>query len=304
MKVLLAHTSTRLSGVRTWIQTVAEGLHASGHTVLLSFWEEDVWDAGITDYRWLRTFEGKAHVYVNKLPAITPDIALLNSAGCIKPLAGLKCRKKFVVHGLMNPDLMPPDGEVFDEVLCLSPMSYEYIQAPEKRLVPNVVNTEHFRPETEPGEQLKKVLLADVLYAPAYLPKLFYATSKMGLYLCVAGDMYNGSTATEDMMQLYNSADLVIGYGRVALEAMACGRPVIVYGVNGGDGYVTPDNLDAVMYRNCSGWSLRTMPPPGEVKSLHFIRELFKYKKTDGGHFRGEMMKRIEIQKFVNIIIC
>jgi hypothetical protein len=41
-------------------------------------------------------------------------------------------------------------------------------------------------------------------------------------------------------------ADIVIGYGRCIVEAMASGLAAYVYGVVGGDGWVTPDSYPAV----------------------------------------------------------
>jgi len=42
------------------------------------------------------------------------------------------------------------------------------------------------------------------------------------------------------------AADIVIGLGRSALEGMAAGRPVIVHGVLGADGWVTPERYPAM----------------------------------------------------------
>ena len=50
-----------------------------------------------------------------------------------------------------------------------------------------------------------------------------------------------------------NDADIVIGLGRGALEAMACKRIVLVHDYNGGDGLITPHNLEALQRRNFSG---------------------------------------------------
>lgn len=49
--------------------------------------------------------------------------------------------------------------------------------------------------------------------------------------------------ALTDVRQLYWAADLVVGTGRVALEAMACGKPVLAVGVSGYSGPVTPQTL-------------------------------------------------------------
>jgi glycosyltransferase involved in cell wall biosynthesis len=49
--------------------------------------------------------------------------------------------------------------------------------------------------------------------------------------------------ARKDMDSLYSMSDCVVGTGRVALEAMACERPVIAWGTRGLYGLVTPDHL-------------------------------------------------------------
>ncbi|NEW05853.1 glycosyltransferase [Paenibacillus sp. SYP-B3998] len=45
----------------------------------------------------------------------------------------------------------------------------------------------------------------------------------------------------------YYAADVVIGTGRVALEAMACGRPVVAAGVKGYCGIVGPENINKII---------------------------------------------------------
>jgi hypothetical protein len=52
-------------------------------------------------------------------------------------------------------------------------------------------------------------------------------------------------------------ADLVIGCGRCALEAMAAGRATYVYGVSGGDGWVTPDLYPAMEADGFAGTAAR-----------------------------------------------
>lgn len=47
-----------------------------------------------------------------------------------------------------------------------------------------------------------------------------------------------------DVMPYYRRSDLVIGTGRVALEAMACGKPVLAIGNHGYLGLVTPENYE------------------------------------------------------------
>lgn len=55
--------------------------------------------------------------------------------------------------------------------------------------------------------------------------------------------IYVKSSSTE-IEKLYCAADVVVGTGRVALEAMACSKPVIATGLAGYHGIVTPQNLN------------------------------------------------------------
>ncbi len=53
-----------------------------------------------------------------------------------------------------------------------------------------------------------------------------------------------------DLPQIYALSDLVIGAGRVALEAMACARPVIAVGENKFVGLISPQTIEDGIYTN------------------------------------------------------
>ena len=57
-----------------------------------------------------------------------------------------------------------------------------------------------------------------------------------------------------NVSEAINMVDFVIGYGRSIYEGMACGRPSLVYGVNGCDGWVNEWNFKEFLRGNCSGW--------------------------------------------------
>ncbi|WP_056028956.1 glycosyltransferase [Paenibacillus sp. Leaf72] len=50
-----------------------------------------------------------------------------------------------------------------------------------------------------------------------------------------------------DIQHAYYAADVIVGTGRVALEAMACARPVIATGVAGYCGVVEPKNINEII---------------------------------------------------------
>lgn len=56
-----------------------------------------------------------------------------------------------------------------------------------------------------------------------------------------------------DTPQLMNMADVAVGVGRVALEAMALKKPVIIAGEAGFMGVMTPDNFETARRHNFSG---------------------------------------------------
>ncbi len=50
-----------------------------------------------------------------------------------------------------------------------------------------------------------------------------------------------------------NNADIVVSLGRGVIEAMLCARVPLIFDINGGDGLVTPSNIDALQTHNFSG---------------------------------------------------
>lgn len=60
-----------------------------------------------------------------------------------------------------------------------------------------------------------------------------------------------------EMNNLYNYADIVIGHGRGILEAMACGKSVIILGENGKGEFLKPENVEEIAYYNFSGRHFR-----------------------------------------------
>jgi glycosyltransferase involved in cell wall biosynthesis len=85
-----------------------------------------------------------------------------------------------------------------------------------------------------------------------------------------------------EVEDIINECDIVVGLGRSAYEAMACGRPVVIYdkrhyAKSVGDGYFLNKILSAVK-NNCSGrYSNREM----DVEEIKL--ELSKYSPMDGG---------------------
>jgi glycosyltransferase involved in cell wall biosynthesis len=80
-----------------------------------------------------------------------------------------------------------------------------------------------------------------------------------------------------DIPNICASSNLVIGAGRVALEAMACDRPVIALGENSCLGLIMPQNLDLGIYTNFGDCS--PLQPIEWDKLALSIIDLLKNKK-------------------------
>lgn len=100
--------------------------------------------------------------------------------------------------------------------------------------------------------------------------------------------------------ELINESDLVVGLGRSAYDAMACGRCVLVYdyreymGEFLGDGMLTPESIQKSMLCNCSGRSNRL-----KYNEETFIKELQKYSSELGAWGREFALEHLNIEKAV-----
>jgi len=102
-----------------------------------------------------------------------------------------------------------------------------------------------------------------------------------------------------DIEKVINKADIVVGLGRSAYEAMACGRPVIIYDKRKyfesyGDGYIK-DFLGFSLHFNCSGrYTKNSMNR--ECVQL----EIEKYNSEDSNFFRLFAEKNLDIKNIVD----
>ena len=105
--------------------------------------------------------------------------------------------------------------------------------------------------------------------------------------------------------KVINQADLVVGIGRSAYDAMACGRAVISFDVrsyssNYGDGYLNANNIDESIFNNCSGRAFRI-----KFNEKTLANEMNKYNAEDGNFLRKYALSNLNIasavQKYINI---
>ncbi|WP_285574183.1 glycosyltransferase [Geothrix limicola] len=153
-------------------------------------------------------------------------------------------------------------------------------------ILPNTVDTRRFSPRTPlPSRPQTALLFSNYIRSHADYRDLERACQRQGLSLSLAGAGFQRSLARpEDELGRY---DLVFGLGRSAMEAMAKGNAVIVWGLEGLGGFVTDGRFQTFLNCNFGRRLLRPATPtdleraiaeydPQEARSVQArVREAF-----------------------------
>ena len=116
----------------------------------------------------------------------------------------------------------------------------------------NVVDGSRFRPLRPPAERARRALVYSYKIGAERAALVAEACRRSGL-ACDWIGRRPGEVPQERLAERLNGADIVFALGRGAIETMLCGRVPFVFDCHGGDGAVTPDNLDAIARCNFSG---------------------------------------------------
>lgn len=158
------------------------------------------------------------------------------------------------------------------------------------QVIPNGIDTEHFKPENPVNPRLRSVLsLCQSEHANAVLRDI---CAKENLeFNCIDKNRNPRFDVSGDI----NKADLVVGIGRSVYDAMACGRPCVIYdnrhyNGNRGDGYLHPAKFPEFVKRNCSGRYLNK-----HFSEQELTDEIRKYNPDDGALLRSLALKNLNI---------
>lgn len=190
------------------------------------------------------------------------DLAIINHNTC----TNVKAKKKiFTCHGLFEPLEVPPPG--MDIYVAVSENIQKKFDIP--HLIKNGIDTELFKPIKEINDTPENILAITEVPVPF--------------------QVIRPTRLEETMPYLMNKADLVITIGRGVLEAMSCGRNVIVYDNRPYLGYRADGYLKLPIYGNVGG--------PYLLTELDLKEELKKYNKEDGAKNREYILKHHDIKK-------
>lgn len=200
----------------------------------------------------------------------------------------------FLSHGVLPWLEQPPEEDL--NIYRYLAVSEEVRENLLQRAVPpekiavfrNLIDTERFAPHSRINDSPRKVLISSGRMDPLTRRTIEAACERMGLQLSSIGQDGVRQVYPERSM---NRADICISLGRGILESMACGRAAFVLDYNGGDGFVTSENIDEVQKCNFSG---RRYQIRYDVDGL--CREFSKYRAEMGETNRRLIEERFSVR--------
>ena len=294
MKILIVHKHTNLTGVSTFLYTIAKKM-------IDQFIDVDFYFYDLVENEYTCQLREIGVTILNEFPKDDYNQVFFNYASTVSDFYHFESEKKFFVHGLMDQDYKVPKG--IDKVYTFGERSQNYISHPNKKMIRNGIDIERYTFNSNINYKPEKILLFDSR-TNAFFTNLFLSVCKRtGSYFNTLGqDNWNKNIwEVEDVIK---TSDLVIGYGRSVYESMAIGRPCIVYGLNGGDGIIDSEQTFLKMLEtNCSGWTFQNLKPPYEETPDNIVREIEKYSKSHSNLMRELVEKYLDIDLYIDDIL-
>lgn len=243
MKVLIVLSHNRLTGVSTWAETLQVELNGMGYCCDIQI--RPIHQSNyVLDYSAFTHRLDSDHLYDNvEVDWNAYDVLILSDDEQLTHtlMEGSKNIVIFVSHGTEESSSIPIDHLCDYKVGVSDTVAREY-ECDE--IIYNGVNLDVYRPETELRDEPDTAVYISRERVPHKLKRAFMELNMVLLHARIY----------PNVSQLIQESDMVIGYGRGIYEGMACGRPVLVYGEHGCDGWIDEHNFPIYLQSNCSGY--------------------------------------------------
>ncbi|WP_203568010.1 glycosyltransferase family protein [Aestuariimicrobium ganziense] len=189
------------------------------------------------------------------------DLAIVNHNETMRSLRRAAVRSRImVIHGVVPALEWPVLGA--DAYVSVSEYVASFVPV-RSTVIGNPIDVDHFVPTGAVNSTLTRVAMVSNHESPA-TEILQEACSRLGVELDLVG-LNTKLGPTSDPKSAMDAADLVVGVGRTALEAMACGRNVYCMGPRGADGMITWGNVDELARWNFNGAKSGALPTAGRL---------------------------------------
>jgi len=263
--IVATHQLAAPGGPQSYALTVAEHLARLGHSVTLYAREIGAM-AALARERCLNV-----SAELDELPERVEGVIVGVDRSLAFELAGRypDAVRVFVVHGVDDIHLPPPvDGVVAATVALndrLAVRAAACVGAGEVVRMRQPVDMRRFSAGKQPAPRPARVLLLGNYHGAhgSRAQVIMDAWSRAGL----SWDQVGHPRASLAVAERMTEADIVVGYGRSIIEAMACERPAYVFDHAGGDGWVTPDSYERIEAAGFSGLALGTPPDAARLRA-------------------------------------
>jgi hypothetical protein len=244
-------------GAQTYALTAAEHLARLGHQVTLYARKAGAM-AALARERGLRVVTD-----AEELPDQVDGVITGVDRALAFELAGRfpRAARVFVVHGADDIHLPPPMPGVVGATVAmndrLARLAAASTGAGEVVRLRQPIDLRRFSPRGTPSVRPQRALLLGNYHSgPGQRAAMLRdAWSEAGVEWSEAG----GQAATLATAEAIAYADIVVGYGRSILEAMACGRPAYVHDHSGSEGWVTAQTYPSI---EAGGFAVSALRPP------------------------------------------
>jgi hypothetical protein len=253
MRILITMARFGLGGTESYSVTVAEQLERLGHPTRLHAGSATDGGRELAAARGLRLTTGE--------PAAIPDLDEIDGAIAQDAVSGYLLAERrddlpqvFVIHGVAGfehpPSALrppPPIVAMNDRIRGRAELLAGGAEVVRLR---QPIDVERFRPRSSCRPTARRLLLLGNYVDDGHLRLLGEVCADLGLELVRASTQVAGTVAPELAIA---DADIVVGYGRSALEGLAMGRATYVWGHAGGDGWITPGSYPRLEADGFSG---------------------------------------------------
>jgi hypothetical protein len=259
-----------IGGSETYLLTTAEHLGRLGHQVTIyanqvGEMAREAWERGVP--------------VTGRLDELPPscDALITQFATVALALADRYPRPPhvFVAHSGVIDAMLPPQVEgVVNAVVVMNERVRRRIEAlAVRRKVVRLrqpIDMDRFSPRGAARDEARAVLLLGNYLRGPRRTTLVDALDELGLEYSQVGA--HGVHAHPHPELEIADADIVVGYGRVVLEAMASGRAAYVYDHSGGDGWITKANYDGLEANGFAGSAT-----PDAIDTSRLVADLARY---------------------------
>lgn len=277
--VLATHKLADPGGAPTYTLTIAEQLARLGHSVTL-YTRELGAVAELARERGLRVTARAEELPEDADGAISGvDRSLTLELAARYPRAA----RVFVVHGSEEIHLPPPVPDAVAATIVLNDLhaarAASCAGAGEVVRLRQPVDLRRFSPCGRPRDRPMRVLLLGNYHRSSA------GRAKALREAWVDAELdwreVGGATQTLDVPREIAQADIVVGYGRSMLEAMACGRLAYVHDHSGSEGWITPESYERM---EAGGFAVAAVRPPPDAEQLRFDIEAYRSDWGWAGH--------------------